>query len=374
MSPPSPYTEIRLLGLRTLRGASFWSRRPVTRMDVHPGAYDDLSSADVAGVTEALVAALPGLWEHRCSIGERGGFVTRLRRGTYAPHIAEHVGLELQSMAGHDVGYGRARGGDGPGEYTVVFEHLHAAVGLRSAALALEVVQRAFAGELERALVDQGVAELVALAAEPDEPPPRRRVLCGITGGGDRAGVRDGMLARGVAPASAVLDLAPGALLNEGLPYGRSAVAVVLDAEPVDVPERYRDPELARRLVSIVADAVPRGGVVVCPAGEWDVQDVALESECRVAVFSADGAVSGRDARVAWAVGELRWGRIVLEVGGTTEDAGEISGDASPAAQVAAALAARMLQDAPAADVDREEAERDGAEAGDGRGGDGPAA
>ncbi|HKP77026.1 MAG TPA: hypothetical protein VJT67_15955, partial [Longimicrobiaceae bacterium] len=109
MSLPDPYAEIRLLGLRTVRGANFWSRAPVTRMDVAPGAYDDLSSAQAPGFTDALIAAIPGLWEHRCSIGERGGFVTRLRRGTYAPHIAEHVGLELQSMAGHDVGYGRAR-------------------------------------------------------------------------------------------------------------------------------------------------------------------------------------------------------------------------------------------------------------------------
>lgn len=377
MSRPDPYAEIRLLGLRTLRGASFWSRRPVTRMDVAPGAYDDLSSAQAPGFTEMLLAALPELWEHRCSIGERGGFVTRLRRGTYAPHIAEHVGLELQSLAGHDVGYGRARGGDRPGEYTVVFEHLHAAVGLRAAALALEAVQRAFAGELDRAFIDRGVAELAALAAGPDEPPPRQRMLCGITGGGDRAGVRGGLLARGIEPSSAIADLAPARLLAEGLPYGRSDVAVILDAELTDVPERYRDPELARRLVAVVADAVPRDGIVVCPAGDGEIQDRVMEAGCRIAAFSADGEVGGRDARVAHAVAELRWGRIVLEIGGISEDAGEITGDASPAAQVAAALAARMLREmGPRGDgtTDAGEAERDGAAGGDQWGGGEPAA
>jgi cyanophycin synthetase len=340
---PSPYHEIRLLGLRTVRGANFWSRRPVTRMDVWPGAYDEISSAEVAGVTGALVEALPGLWEHRCSIGERGGFVTRLRRGTYAPHIAEHVGLELQTMMGHDVGYGRARGGDRPGEYTVVLEHCHAAVGSRAAALALEVVQRAFAGELERASVDAAVGELAALAAEPDAPRPSGRVLCGITGGGDRAGVRDRLAMLGVAPGE-VVALSPASLLNEGLPYGRSRVAVVLDAEPDDVPERYRDPELARRLVSVVADAVPENGIVVCPAKEWEVQELAREAGCRVAVFSAADDVTAADAKLASAVAQLRGGRIVLEVGGTTEDGGELAGHATPAAQVAAALAARALR------------------------------
>jgi cyanophycin synthetase len=304
------------------------------------------------------VEALPGLWEHRCSIGERGGFVTRLRRGTYAPHIAEHVGLELQSMAGHDVGYGRARGGDRPGEYTVVLEHLHAAVGSRAAALALEMVQRAFAGELERASVDAALAELAALAAEPDLPRPSRRVLCGITGGGDRAGVRDRMAALGV-PADGVVELSPGYLLNEGLPYGRSTVAVILDAEPDDVPERYRDPELARRLVSVVADGVVDDGIVVCPAKDWEVQDLAREAGCRVAVFSAADDVTRRDAKVASAVAQVRGGRIVLEVGGTTEDAGELADGAAPGAQVAAALAARALRGVAA---DAEGAtERDGA-------------
>ncbi|HEX8905936.1 MAG TPA: hypothetical protein VF771_13890, partial [Longimicrobiaceae bacterium] len=272
MSLPDPYTEIRLLSLRSLRGANLWSRRPVTRIDVAPGEYDEISSAHVAGFTEALVAALPGLWEHRCSIGERGGFVTRLRRGTYAPHIAEHVGLELQSMIGHDVGYGRARGGDRPGEYTVIFEHLHAEVGLRAAALALELVQRGFAGELDRAAVDFALAELASLAESPDVPALQQHVLCGIAGGGDRAGVRDEMVRRGLSQRELVVDLAPSYLLNAGLPYARSEIAVVLDAEPGDVPERYRDPELARRLVSVPADAVVEDGILVCPAKEWEIQ------------------------------------------------------------------------------------------------------
>src|SRR5215467_12702973 len=140
----SPVSEIRLTNLHATRGANYWSTSPVTRLDVAVGAYDHISSADVPGLTERLLAALPGLVEHECSIGERGGFVTRLRRGTYAAHIVEHVALELQTMIGHDVGFGRTRGGDVDGEYTIVFEYRHEAVGLRAATLALETVRRAF--------------------------------------------------------------------------------------------------------------------------------------------------------------------------------------------------------------------------------------
>lgn len=343
MTRPDPYSEIRLVSLRSLRGANFWSARPITRLDVAVGAYDEISSAEVPGFTDTLVKALPGLREHRCSIGERGGFITRLRRGTYAPHIAEHVGLELQTMIGHDVGFGRARGGDRDGEYTVVFEHLHAEVGTRSAALALEVVQRAFAGELET--VDYAVAELESLAAMPDIPALRQSVLCGITGGEGRTDVRDEMARRGIGGDELVVDVAPSYLLNAGLPYSRSDVAVVLDADPVDVPERYRDEERARQLVSVLADGVRRGGVLVCPAREWEVQDRARDAGCRVAVFTTRDQVRARDMRVAHSVALVRDGRIVIDMGGETTDDGEVVPDVPLAAQVAAALAVRALKE-----------------------------
>ncbi len=342
MVRPDPFSEIRLVSLRSIRGASFWSRRPVTRVDLAPGAYDDISSAAVPGFTGALLAALPGLWEHRCSVGERGGFAARLRDGTYAPHIVEHVGLELQTMAGHDVGYGRARGGDRPGEYTVVFEHLHAEVGLRSAALALEIVQRALAGTLDG--VAGAVAELEALARAPDAPPLRHAVRCGVTGGGDRGAVRAEMLRRGVGAAERVVDVSPAYLLNAGLPYSASDVAVILDAEPRDVPERYRDPEMARKLVSVLADAVPAGGPAVVPAGEWDVHERAADAGCRLAVFADAGRLSARDARAAHAAAVVRGGRIVLECGGDSADGGPLDPGAPAAPQLAGALAVLALR------------------------------
>ena len=343
MPRPDPHTEIRLVGLRSLRGANFWSSRPVTRMDVAVGAYEDIHSGEIPGFTDALIRAMPGLWEHRCSIGERGGFVTRLRRGTYAPHIAEHVGLELQSMMGHDVGYGRARGGDRPGEYTVVFEHLHAEVGLRAAALALEVVQKAFAAELEE--VDHAVAELRALAETPDVTRLTQAVLCGITGGGDRAAVRGEMLRRGIGDGSLIVDVAPSHILDAGLPYARSEVAVILDADVRDVPDRYREEERNLQLVSVLADAVRRDGIVVVPSTEWEVQDMAREARCRVAVFSTEDAVPARDTRVAHAVAMVRGGRILIDTPGEPVDGGALVGGVDPRAQVAAALAVHSLRE-----------------------------
>ena len=334
---PDPSTEIRMTALHATRGANYWSRRAVTRLDIAVGAYDDLSSAHVPGVTGALVAAMPGLVEHRCSIGERGGFIARLRRGTYAPHIIEHVALELQGLIGHDVGYGRTRGGDVPGEYTIVFEHVSDVVGVRAAALALDVVQRAFAGTLDS--VEPALSELRALAALPAPPPPPAQVLCGITGGTARAETRAELSRRGIgADDDLVVDVAPGYILQAGLPYAHSDTAIILDDEPNDVPPRYQDPERAARLVSVIADAVIDRGVVVVPARAWDVQDRVRDVGCRVAVFATDATITARDTKVASAAAWVENGAILIEHAGSTTNVGSLHPDVPVAAQVAAAL------------------------------------
>ena len=334
---PDPSVEIRMTALHATRGANYWSRRPVTRLDITTGVYDDLSSAHVPGVTASLVAAMPGLVEHRCSIGERGGFITRLRRGTYAPHIIEHVALELQSLIGHDVGYGRTRGGDVQGEYTIVFEHVSDVVGVRAAALALDVVQRAFAGTLDS--VEPVLAELRGLAALPAPTPAPAQVLCGITGGAWRAETRAELARRGIgAEDDLVVDVSPAYILQAGLPYAHSDTAIILDDEPNDVPERYRDRERASRLVSVLADAVIDGGVVIAPATAWDVQDRARDAGCRVAVFAADATITARDKKVAAAAAWVEDGTIVIEHGDAPVDGGALIPDVPSAAQVAAAL------------------------------------
>jgi cyanophycin synthetase len=338
-----PFTEIRITSLHSMRGANYWSQRPVTRMDLLVGRYEDISSADVPHVAEQLARAMPGLIEHRCSIGERGGFLQRLRSGTYAPHIIEHVALELQAMAGCDVGYGKTRGGDEPGEYTLVFEHCHSNAGLRAAALALQVVQRAFAGTLDA--VDHAVRELSQLLETPDAPPLRQHVLCGITGGGPRHETREEMTRRGLDDAELVVDVAPGYLLQAGLPYSHSSMAIILDSKLTDVPKRYCDADRARQLVGVVADGVVHDGIVIVPAKAWELQDYARDKDCRVAIFATDDDITRRDRKVARALALVREGRIELQSFDRTADGGELRDDVPAAAQVAAALAMFTIEE-----------------------------
>jgi len=106
-----------------LRGPNIWANFPVIEAWVDLGPWNDTSSDSVPGFNERIMTWLPTMIEHRCSIGERGGFFERLRRGTYPAHILEHVTLELQSLAGVPLGFGRARETAKEGVYKVVFRY-----------------------------------------------------------------------------------------------------------------------------------------------------------------------------------------------------------------------------------------------------------
>jgi cyanophycin synthetase len=291
---PDPFDEIRLLSVHALRGANYWSPGRVTRMEVNVGAYDDISSADAPWMIDRLTAALPGLVEHRCSRGRRGGFLERLRDGTYAAHITEHVALELQLLTGHNVGFGRTRGNGEAAGYTIVIEHLHEGVGLRAGPLALDVVRRAFADTLEG--VADALDELRAAAGTVDAPSPRERVRCAITGGNGRAEARAALAERGVAPASTIIEVDPVDVLANGLEYGHSDVAIILDAELTNVPAPFRDPERAARLVATVADAIPRHGTVVVPASAHLIHDFVHDAGRTTARFDDSGPLAERIA------------------------------------------------------------------------------
>lgn len=339
---PDPVVEIRMTTLNATRGANFWSRRPVTRMDLAVGAYEDISSADVKGFTEALVRAMPGLRDHRCSIGEPGGFIVRLRDGTYAPHIVEHIALELQTMIGHDVGFGRTRGGDVEGEYTLVFEHLHEQVGLRAAALALEIVQRAFAGTL--GTVEYATAELASLAETTKVPDLKRRICCAITGGSGRSETRTEMHRRGFDCNELIIEVAPSYLLHAGLPYSRSEMAVIVDASLVDVPPRYAERDRAARLLSVVADGVKRNGIIVVPAKEWEIQEMVRDADCRVAIFSAHN-ITRRDKKLARTAVWAEDRRILIEHLGERIEGGWLQDATDVTAQLAAVTAVFSLNE-----------------------------
>ncbi|MFM2395502.1 MAG: hypothetical protein RLZZ434_84 [Pseudomonadota bacterium] len=111
---------MKFLKFLPLHGPNIWTYRPVLEVWLDIGPLEDSPSNTIPGFYERLTAWLPSLAEHRCGIGERGGFLQRLREGTWPGHILEHVTLELQSMAGMQGGFGKARSTNVRGVYKVV--------------------------------------------------------------------------------------------------------------------------------------------------------------------------------------------------------------------------------------------------------------
>ena len=139
-----------------LRGPNIWTYRPVIEAWVDIGELEDFPSNTLPGFYERLTAWLPGLVEHRCGVGERGGFLLRLREGTWPAHILEHVTIELQNLAGMRVGFGKARQTDVRGIYKVAVRTRHEGLGLACLHTARDLIMAAIEDrpfDLEAALV-----------------------------------------------------------------------------------------------------------------------------------------------------------------------------------------------------------------------------
>ena len=141
------HEDIRILGVTHLNGPSMWTYQPALEALVDIGALEDYPSNKLPGFVDRLCAWLPSLVEHRCSYGERGGFVRRLQEGTWPAHIMEHVTLELQNMAGMPGGFGKAREVPIRGVYKVVVTAWHEDVTRAALTTARDLVMAAINDE-----------------------------------------------------------------------------------------------------------------------------------------------------------------------------------------------------------------------------------
>jgi cyanophycin synthetase len=134
---------MKVIEIKVLRGPNYWSiRRPkLIQMKIDLEEMELLPTNKLNGFKENLEKLLPSLYEHRCSEGEPGGFLSRVDEGTWMGHVIEHVALELQTLAGMDMGFGRTRGTGKPGEYFVIFDYMEEEAGVFAAKSAFNLVQ-----------------------------------------------------------------------------------------------------------------------------------------------------------------------------------------------------------------------------------------
>lgn len=113
--------DVKLLRINYLHGPNIWTYRSVLEVWLDLGALEDFPSHQLPGFNERLLALLPALLEHHCGVGERGGFIERLKEGTWAGHILEHIVIELLNLAGMPTGFGQTRSTSQRGVYRMVF-------------------------------------------------------------------------------------------------------------------------------------------------------------------------------------------------------------------------------------------------------------
>jgi cyanophycin synthetase len=137
--PASP--DLAIVESRVYRGPNIWSYEPAVHLVLDLGRLEDHPSNTIDGFTDQLLALLPGLAAHTCSRGVPGGFVERLREGTWMGHVAEHIALQLQKEAGHDLRRGKTRQVPGKrGVYNVVYGYIDERVGVAAGKLAVRLV------------------------------------------------------------------------------------------------------------------------------------------------------------------------------------------------------------------------------------------
>ena len=130
---------MKIYSIQSYFARNIFSHRPVIKMVLDIENYHNTPTCDIEGFNRKLLDYFPGLAKHFCSLGYEGGFVDRLAEGTYIGHVIEHLTLELQSMMGYQVFYGKTRIIKEPSLYYMVFEYVNNRCGIECGKAAVEI-------------------------------------------------------------------------------------------------------------------------------------------------------------------------------------------------------------------------------------------
>lgn len=284
--------DLRVRGVRALRGRNLWSPEPVVAGEVVMGGLVTSSPADALGFAERLRGALPA--------------APALEECASWPEAVRYAAVELQRLAGSSVAFSRVveQGVDEPPVLVVGYEE--AELGIEAVHEAAALVRACLRGDDPR--TEQVVEELHAVYLKA-HPGPTTTVLIAEAR-------RRGIPVRR-APGEHVVQLGLGRSL-------RRIDATMTDRTSVIATDLTSDKDRTKRLLDRYLLPVPRGGVA-------HTLDEALEiaAELRFPVLlkpldANDGrGISGRldtddDVRAAWPVALAEHPTVVVErwVGG----------------------------------------------------------
>ncbi len=140
---------MKIREIRAMRGPNYWSirRHKLIVMKLDLQEMEELPSNKIDGFSERMEKMFPTMYAHECSEGHPGGFFKRVQDGTWMGHVVEHIALEIQTLAGMDVGFGRTRSTSEHGVYNVVFAYMEEKVGVFAARAAVRITEALAANE-----------------------------------------------------------------------------------------------------------------------------------------------------------------------------------------------------------------------------------
>lgn len=250
--------DIKFLEIKHLNGPNLWTYYPALEATVDIGELEDFPSDKIPGFYERLSEWLPSLIEHRCSYEERGGFLRRVKDGTWPCHILEHVTLELQNLAGMRGGFGRARETSVRGVYKVALSAWHAEITTAALHSARELVLAAMNfQQSDNPFYDvEGAIQHL------------RDLVDSLWLGPSTACIVDAAMARNI-PATRLI--AKGNLVQLG--YGarcRHIWTAETDRTPAIAEGISRDKDLTKSLLQSCGVPVPEGRIVASAEAAWE--------------------------------------------------------------------------------------------------------
>ncbi|MBM3389724.1 MAG: cyanophycin synthetase [Betaproteobacteria bacterium] len=176
--------DLRILRVNFLRGPNMWTYRSVLEVWLDLGELEQFPTHKLPGFTDRLLATLPGVADHHCGVGEKGGFLQRLQGGTWMGHVLEHVVIEVLDQAGMPTAFGQTRETSTSGVYRMVFRARDEKVARQALAVGHDIIRATLQGrgfELKPALdalrdkIDQvylgpSTAHIVACATDREIP------------------------------------------------------------------------------------------------------------------------------------------------------------------------------------------------------------
>jgi cyanophycin synthetase len=213
----------------------------------------------IPGFYERLTAWLPALVEHRCGIGERGGFLQRLREGTWPGHILEHVTIELQNLAGMQTGFGKARSTSQRGIYKVAVRSRNETVTLAAFEAGRDLVMAA--------IRDEAFDVSAAVASLHD-------MVDSLCIGPSTACIVNAASARGIPS----IRLTDGNLVQLGYGINQRRIWTAETDQTSAIAEGIsKDKDLSKSLLGACGVPVPEGRIVDSPSDAWDAaEDIGL--------------------------------------------------------------------------------------------------